>query len=305
MFNIEQIHASLTMPYAAVKVIRPLVRVSSHLSPRITGKLAFRLFCTPVGHARVRADNPRIQAAQEVFARAKIGNVTSGCGYVRVARFEPEQDSRGTVVLLHGWGGQGLFMAGFVEPLLSRGYRVLAVDLPGHGGSSGRQLTFPLAIEALSAVARGEAPLAGIVGHSFGGAVAVAAVAGGVPAFATLPVRKIVTVAAPNAMQPYGKAFADMLGLTARGHAAFEGEVRNVAGRPMESFASDAYLAALQVPTLLIHAPDDREIPYSDAHAMLAAGPHVSLHPAPGLGHRRILFDAGVQTAAADFIAGA
>ncbi|HRE22363.1 MAG TPA: alpha/beta fold hydrolase [Rhabdaerophilum sp.] len=291
------------MPYAAVKVIRPLVRVSSHLSPRITGKLAFRLFCTPVGRAPVRTDNPRIREAQAVFSKAELSNLTYGCGYVRTARFEPDRTRRGTVLLLHGWGGQGLFMAGFVEPLLAHGYRVVAIDLPGHGGSSGRHLTFPLAIEALSAVSRGELPLAGIVGHSFGGAVAVAAAAGGVPAFAALPVRKIVTVAAPNAMQPYGKAFADMLGLTARGHAAFEGEVQNVAGRPMESFASDAYLADLKVPTLLIHAPDDREIPYADAQAMLAAGPHVSLRPAPGLGHRRILFDSGVQQAAAEFIA--
>lgn len=291
------------MPHAAVKVIRPLVRVSSRLSPRITGKLAFRLFCTPVGHAPVRADNPRIRDAQALFAQAEISKVTYGCGYVRVARFEPDQPVKGTVLLLHGWGGQGLFMAGFVRPLLARGYRVLAADLPAHGGSSGRQLTFPLAIEALHAVTRGLRPLAGIVGHSFGGAVAVAAAAGGVPAFAPLPVRKIVTVAAPNAMQPYGKAFADFLGLTAKGHAAFEGEVHNIAGRPMESFAGRAYLAVLTVPTLLIHAQDDREIPYSDAEAMLAAGQHVSLRPAPGLGHRRILFDADVQAAAAEFIA--
>lgn len=305
MFNVEQLNASLTMPHAAVKVIRPLVRVSSHLSPRITGKLAFRLFCTPVGHAPIRADSPRIREAQALFGQGKTTSATYGCGHVRVARFEPDEGAKGTVVLLHGWGGQGLFMAGFVPPLLARGYRVLAMDLPGHGGSSGRRLTFPLAIEALSAVTRGEKPLAGIVGHSFGGAVAVAAAAGGVPAFAALPVRKIVTVAAPNAMQPYGKAFADMIGLTARGHAAFEGEVRHLTGRPMESFASAEYLAGLRVPTLLIHAPDDREIPYAEAETMLAAGPHVTLRPAPGLGHRRILFDPAVQEATAEFIGGA
>lgn len=292
------------MPYAAVKVIRPLVRASSRLSPGITGKLAFRLFCTPVGHAPIRADNPRIRAAQALFGKAAIAHVSYGCGHVRVARFEPEGDAKGAVLLLHGWGGQGLFMAGFVEPLLRRGYRVLAVDLPGHGGSSGRQLNFLLAIEALGAAVRGETPLAAVVGHSFGGAVAVAAVAGGVPVFSALPVRKIVTIAAPNAMQPYGKAFADRLGLTARGHAAFEGEVHALTGRPMASFASADYLVGLRVPTLLIHAPDDREIPYADAEQMLAAGPHVTLRPAPGLGHRRILFDPGVQEAAAAFIAG-
>lgn len=291
------------MAHAALKVIRPMVTVSSALSPKITGRLAFRLFCTPVGHAPINDANPAMRTAKTLFETAQIRTVTHGCGYVRTAWFTPEGAARGTVVLLHGWTGQSLFMAGFVEPLVAKGYRVVAMDMPAHGGSSGKRLTFPLAIEALSAVVRDELPLAGIVAHSFGGAVAMAAIAGGVEAFAPIPVRRLVTIAAPQAMQGYGRQFSRAIGLTRRGLAAFEDEVLAIAGRPMESFAGTQYLRQTLVPTLLMHAPDDKEIPFADAEALASAGPHVELRAMPGLGHRRILMDRQVQQAAAEFIA--
>jgi pimeloyl-ACP methyl ester carboxylesterase len=292
------------MPHAALKVIRPLVRFSSQFSPKITGRLAFHLFCTPLGHSPLSESNPKIQAARALFSRAEISAVTHAYGHVRVARFEPPEPPRGTVLVMHGWAGQALFMAGFVAPLLEHGFRVLAMDLPAHGGSSGRKLTFPIAVEAVQAVVRGVQPLAGIVAHSFGGAVAVVAASGGVPAYAPISMRRLVTIAAPRAMGPYGAEFARKLGLSARGHDAFENEVQHLTGMPMDSFSSARQLAGLRMPTLLIHAPDDKEIPFSDAEAMAAAGAHVQVLPAPGLGHRRILFDAGVQQAAAAFIAG-
>lgn len=291
------------MAHAALKVIRPMVRVSSALSPKITGRLAFRLFCTPVGHAPINDANPTMRDAKALFETAQIRTVTHGCGYVRTAWFTPEARSRGTVLLLHGWTGQSLFMAGFVEPLLAQGFGVVAMDMPAHGGSSGRRLTFPLAIEAVSAVVRDALPLAGIVAHSFGGAVAMAAIAGGVEAFAPLPVHRLVTIAAPKAMQGYGRQFSHSIGLTKRGLAAFEDEVLAIAGRPMESFSGTQYLSRTLVPTLLMHAPDDKEIPFADAEELASAGRHVELRAMPGLGHRRILMDRQVQQAAAEFIA--
>ncbi len=292
------------MAHAALKVIRPVIALSSTLSPKITGRLAFRLFCTPMGHAPINDANPVMRAAKALFARAETRVIPHGCGFVRTMWFEPPAPSqaRGTVLLLHGWTGQALFMSGFVEPLLARGFRVVAMDLPAHGGSSGRQLTFPLAIEAISSVVRDHLPLAGIVAHSFGGAIAAAAIAGGVEAYAPIPVRRLVTIAAPKAMQGYGREFSRQLGLTKRGLAAFEGEVMAITGRPMESFAGAEYLRRTLVPTLVMHAPDDKEIPFTDAEELASAGAHVALLPMPGLGHRRILMSAKVQEHAAEFI---
>jgi pimeloyl-ACP methyl ester carboxylesterase len=228
---------------------------------------------------------------------------------VRSFSFAPKGEPRGTVALLHGWAGQALFMAGFVEPLLARGFRVVAFDLPAHGASSGRRLTFPLAIEAFGAVLRaaglggGEA-LAGMIGHSFGGALAKAAIAGGVPVFPAIRARRLVSLSAPAGMQQYGRQFSREIGLSERGHRAFEGEAMALTGRGMESFSGVAYLRQSHVPSLVIHSRDDRKIPFSDAEALAGAGAHVRLLPLSGLGHSRILFAKEAIGAAVDFVAG-
>lgn len=292
------------MPQAALKVIRPLVRVSSLISPRLTGRLAFRLFCTPVGRVRVNRQSPSFRRAEALFARAEMRRVTYGCGYIRSFAFEPSGAAKGTVLVLHGWTGEAIVMIGFIEALLERGFRVIAPDLPAHGGSSGRQLTFPLAMQALNALLRGEAPLAGILAHSFGGSIGMAAMAGAIDAFPPVRAKRFVSIAAPSTMQVYGKQFSAMLGLSRRGHQAFEDQVRLIAGRPMDSFSGRDFLTRTGVPALIIHAPDDKEIPFSDAQDLAAAGPQVSLLPAHGHGHRRILLAKDVHLAAADFIAG-
>ncbi|MCA3593877.1 MAG: alpha/beta fold hydrolase [Methylobacterium sp.] len=291
------------MPQLALKVIRPLVRASSVVSPRWTGRLAFRLFCTPMRHAPVNRRKANIRRAEALFATGKHSFVTHGCGFVKIVRFAPEGESRGTVLVLHGWTGQGLFMAGFVEPLLAHGFSVLVMDMPAHGASSGRILNFPIGVEAISAVVRGSQPLAGIIAHSFGGAVAAVALGGAIDAFAPVKAKAFVSIAAPAAMQGYGRQFSERLGLTRRGHQAFEDRVLEIAGRPMDSFSGRAFLGLSQPRALIIHASDDREIPIADAEE-LAQAPNARLMRVDGLGHRRILASREVQQAAADFIAG-
>lgn len=290
------------MAQVALKVIRPLVKVSSFLSPRLTGRLAFRLFCTPIGRREPRRGSPQFQRMEALFAKARAQNVSYGSGYIRSFTFEPEVSSRGTVLMLHGWTGGAFAMAGFIETMLERGFRVIAPDLPAHGGSSGRQLTFPLAMEALNALLRNEKPLSGIIAHSFGGSIGMAAIAGGIAAFPAISTRRFVSIAAPSTMQVYGQQFTRMLGLTRRGHRAFEDQVQVIAGRSMESFSGRGFLAQSGVPSLIIHAPDDKEIPFSDAEDLAAAGEHVRLMPAKGHGHRRILLAREIHLAAADFI---
>jgi pimeloyl-ACP methyl ester carboxylesterase len=52
---------------------------------------------------------------------------------------------------------------------------------------------------------------------------------------------------------------------------------------------------------LVIHAPDDREVPFASGEAMGKAGPHVAMLPTPGLGHRRIIADEKVLVALTQF----
>jgi pimeloyl-ACP methyl ester carboxylesterase len=77
------------------------------------------------------------------------------------------------VVLIHGAGGNHLYWPAEVRRLA--GYRVIAMDLPGHGKSSGRgQQSIPdYADQVLQWMQSLFLPRTVVIGHSMGGAIAL------------------------------------------------------------------------------------------------------------------------------------
>ena len=129
------------------------------------------------------------------------------------------------------------------------------------------------------------------------------AVAGSVKGIAPLAAARLVLIAAPSSMPEIFEDFGRMLSLGPRSQSAMADEVERIAGRPLKEFVGSLQLAAAPVPTLVVHAPDDREVSSEHAELYASAGSHVRLHWAPGLGHRRILSDRGVMEQAVRFVA--
>ena len=100
-------------------------------------------------------------------------------GRLHYVEFMPQGAPRATVVLLHGASGNAANMtAALATPLAARGFRVLAVDRPGHGWSErilGRLAADPAAQARMTAEAMqaAGAPRAIIVAHSLGAVVAL------------------------------------------------------------------------------------------------------------------------------------
>jgi pimeloyl-ACP methyl ester carboxylesterase len=69
---------------------------------------------------------------------------------------------------MHGWGGARAQMTGFVEPLLSAGYRVVAYDQPAHGESTGTATNILEITPTMDLVMQKEGPFESIIAHSFG-----------------------------------------------------------------------------------------------------------------------------------------
>ena len=100
----------------------------------------------------------------------------------------------------------------------------------------------------------------------------------------------VVLIAAPGSLPAIFDAFGNLLRLGPRSRAAIASQVERIAGRPLAEFTGARQLAGTPLPTLVIHAPEDREVPAGHAELYASAGSHVRLHWTPGLGHRRILF---------------
>lgn len=298
------------MSSPALRLIRPLVRISSLIAPKAAGHLAFKAFCTPPRRKQRTAtqSGTTVRTAQTRLAGAQRHAISYACGSVTAYVFEPDathfDTPAPTVILLHGWTGEAAFMTAFVAPLLEAGFRVVAFDLPAHGSSTGSELNIPLGVASLAAVARAFAPVHAIVAHSFGGAIAMAGLARSVPSQPAVRAGRLALIAAPASITAITRDFGATIGLGRRGQAALERRIHVVAGNPVEAFEGRDQLATIARPTLVIHCRDDRELGFHHAQALAAAGPFVTLEPVKGLGHRRILQAKPVVEKVARFVIG-
>jgi len=293
------------MALFAHKVIRTLFGTGERIAPALTGRIAFELFC--------RTSNPNKLGAREAKAVARAAGLladarkhclTTRTGNVTAFEFRPltGKERLGTVLVIHGWGSRTEYMKPLIEAYRDAGYRVVSLDLPGHGHSSGRRLTMLHALDAARVAGEWFGPFTAIAGHSFGGAVAANAVAGTVKGIPALAAERLVLIAAPSSMPNLFKDFARFLNVGPKSYSTMAAQVERVTGRRLEDFVASREFGWTQPPTLVIHSPDDREVPAEHARIYAASGDHVRLHWAEGLGHRRILADAGVINLAVAFL---
>ena len=201
------------------------------------------------------------------------------------------------VLALHGWRGRPTQFGPLAVALRARGYRTIALDLPGHGRSTGEQATPRLMAELLIEVTK-QTTAQAVVGHSFGGAVAGAALAFG---FRT---SRMVIVSSPTRVSRLPFMWAKALHLPPRSMTHFARLLDEHAGRPVAELDLVATAPHCGIPTLLVHDRGDAVIPYLEAEILAAAWPELKVISTDGLGHRDILANAAVVQAVTGFIAG-
>lgn len=288
-----------------LNVIRRAFGVGEHLSPTISGWAAFELFCrTPSQRTLTKNEKRAIADASAFMSEARHHHLKTRNGYVLAHEFRPEagRERAGTVLVVHGWRSRTEYMRAVVEGLRDAGLRVVSLDLPGHGHSPGRKLDMAKAVDAIETAGQWFGPFTAIVGHSFGGAVAINAAAGSINGIAPVRADRLVLISAPESLPNVFAEFGRFINVGPRSQAVIADHVQRVAGRPLSEFMGATQLARLPIPTLVIHAADDREVPAESARRYASAGSHVRLFWADGFGHRRILSSPAVVAETATFV---
>jgi len=286
-------------------IIRTFFKPLSALLPSVAAKLGFRLFCTTFEPRKKSTQHIAIlDAAKVQFQSATQHSIPYSAGSVAAFEFHPLDPSthNGTVWLVHGWQSHAYFMAKFVEPLQRHGYRVIAIDLPGHGRSSGRTFHLPLAVNAMQAAVASLGKFDSIVSHSLGCSVVASTLAGTISDFPDLSASKLVFISSPNSMRKIFDDFASMVGLGKRSTAHLHHKVVQMTGKTTDDFEVARQLQQVSADLLLIHSPDDKEVSFDEAKAISQANSHAVLHEMPGLGHRRIIASSEVVDRAVEFI---
>ena len=200
------------------------------------------------------------------------------------------------VLLLHGWEGQAADLAAFAPPLLAAGFQVLAMDLPAHGDSEGRQTNIPHSARALCAVGGALGPMRAVIAHSVGSAVLAEALHAGLQA------ERAVLIAAPAHYASYARQVGTLAGLDAAGIARLLDLLREPLGIDIHEVSLPRRAASLTQSALFIHSADDRIVAIADSEASAAAWPGARHLRLDGLGHRRLLPEPAVVAAALQFI---
>ncbi|OEK04983.1 alpha/beta fold hydrolase [Roseivirga misakiensis] len=136
------------------------------ISPKLAAKQMFNFM-----------SNPRIiklrDFENEILDRSKKETVRFKSFDIQSYTWGDESDK--VAMLIHGWEGQAGNFGGLIDPLLAKGYRVIAFDAPSHGYSSkGKTNMFDFVEIIDSFMVKIKPEL--VISHSFGSVIASASI---------------------------------------------------------------------------------------------------------------------------------
>ncbi len=253
-------------------------------------RLAMRWFFTPRA-ARLSENEAAVLEQSNGFTLATPRGPVRGYAWGRGP----------AVFLVHGWGGHAGQMTHLVPPLLARGFRAVALDMPAHGASQGPAngklsslLHFAAALEAAGQVF---GPAQAIVAHSFGAASATYAMARG------LAVERAVFFAPPVWFESFWRRFGDGLGIEPGVWHRMVQRSEEWLGARFADLEPRALASRQTKPLLVLHDRKDSQVLFEEGTALAAAWPGAELVETRGLGHLRILRDRVCLERAAEFAA--
>ena len=266
-------------------------RVAGVVSPRLAGAPAARLWFTPwrvpagERHARRQEEwlRPTEALSFEVESN-RIAGYTAGDGP--------------TVLLIHGWGESGASLGAFVAPLVAEGYRVVGIDLPGHGASDGGQTDGFRVAAAIRGVCDALGGVRAVVAHSMGATTSLYAASEG------MPVDALVLIAPSPRLDHALKRFAELLALSPNAVRGLKATIERRYGPGVwGTFSGERAASCVRVPGLIVHDRDDPQVALEDSEGLHAAWRGSRLVTTEALGHGKILRDPKVLEEVMSFLA--
>lgn len=270
--------------------LRTSFRLGSWLLPSVTVRRADRLFSAPGGDSRHRA----LQADSH---GARIETLDWRGERLALYRWgDPTRQP--TALFAHGWSSFGLRAVTWLPALRQAGYAVISFDQAGHGRSSGNSNNLPGFADAVATVVRHVGSVDAIVGHSFGGAATMLALADG------LRIRRTILIAPPADLSEATQRFARFIGMAEHLVGDLIRRFETRLDVELDQLRPAVRAPAIATPGLIVHDCGDREVPWHEGERYARSWPGARLLTTTGLGHHRILGDPEVVAAGIRFLGG-
>ncbi|MDX6182808.1 alpha/beta hydrolase [Flavobacterium sp. Fl-77] len=265
-------------------------KISSLISSKLATSFAARLFTTPIKHKiPARELDMELKSIQKKLWIPTIKKEIITYEYGK-------NESKRTVLLVHGWSGRGTQLFKIADELLANGFTTVSFDAPAHGKSAGKTTIMMDFIESILEIEKQYGPFEIAIGHSLGGMSVLNSVKKG------LKVQKAVIIGSGDIVQDILEDFTSKIKLKPIYSQRLCDYFENKYKVKMNDFS--AYVAAqeVKIPVLVIHDKNDHDVP-------VTAGIHIhkylensELVVTEGLGHRKILGDKDVIQKIINFI---
>jgi len=254
------------------------------LSPRLGGRLAFKLWRRPLARGRVRTNEQIVHNAARVEIVDNVKTYAWG-------------DGQRPVLLVHGWRSRASRYAGFITRLLELGYSPVSYDAPAHGDSDGEVASILGHQKIIRALEERHGPFEGVIAHSLGVPFALYAVREGVAA------KRLVMISGIADFGYLADAFCAELGLGPKLNRELRRSIERGYFDGDEQIWSRFSVTTGKADLLVIHNDEDDVVDPQQARVLLRNyGERAHFLPTTGLGHRKILSDPAVIAEAVAFL---
>ena len=271
-----------------IHLIRWFFRIAGRLTPKLCARYALKLFSTPQRRYLRQPKSSMMKQAQVLQTRLNGETLNS---YLW-------DNSGPTVLLVHGWETGGLHLYGFVEPLWSLGFRIIAMDGPAHGRSQGSATNLVHFAQAILQNTKAYGPVDHIIAHSFGGAASIYAAY-----ISELYWHKLVLINVPNKLPRIIGDFTRYLRIPPIVERGMKQLIHRRFGVDPEQMEISGIGNKVNVSKILVvHDRFDEIVPFYNALEISHALPQAEILPCENLGHNRILKHPQVTTRVAQFL---
>jgi len=263
-------------------------KVLQFFSSSLATKYALKLFKTPIKFSTPEREEMMRESAKKQFITIpsiKKDIMIYEYGY-----------SKQKILLVHGWAGRGTQLYQIADKILENRMMVISFDAPAHGLSKSNTTNLPEYVAAINYINKKYGPFEAVIGHSFGGIAAMAALVDN--PFAN----KLVTIGIDCSINDVIDNFAKKLELKQRVATKIKKHLSEIFKKSIESVSPCKTAEKIVISTLVLHDTQDMDVDVSNAYKIRQNLVNGELLVTNGLGHRRILRDKKVIDRIIDFI---
>jgi len=204
-----------------------------------------------------------------------------------------------SVLLVHGWASCGNQMGVAAQALLDKGYKVIWMDAPAHGKSTGWQTNLFECAEAIAEIQKLEGDFEALIAHSFGVPCSLYAMKNG------LRTNKLVAISTPATASGLIDKFCKIIKANKKTHQSLSLRIDKFIGDlSMLDIAAEEMARDIEQECLVIHDKHDRMIRSIEGQAVQKNLKHSTFLQTERLGHNRVLSDPQVIEKCVEFVVG-